>query len=240
MEFLMRLCRLVMMLSGALAYGVQAQTPVDVQPVKVLRPSGSLSTCSYTPVALETPFFKRLGDNEKTNDKTSDTAFGGIYTIHDKTGENVAWFGIVRGITPANGPDGQVTLLVQHHYFDGMTDCHIMLVAKTGDGDFVAKLNLDAEKIPALALVRIYGKVTCEENGVPQVAVEYMRIWPWMTFTFTDLAGEDHSNPRWQKYSRVQLGDLIYVPYPNQNYYINVLGDPADFGLNLKPERAQR
>src|SRR5580658_3024797 len=174
MEFLMRLCRLVMMLSGALAYGVQAQTPVDVQPVKVLRPSGSLSTCSYTPVALEAPFFKRLG----ANDKTSDTAFGGIYTIHDKTGENVAWFGIVRGITPANGPDGQVTLLVQHHYFDGMTDCHIMLVAKTGDGDFVAKLNLDAEKIPALALVRIYGKVTCEENGVPQVAVEYMRIWP--------------------------------------------------------------
>jgi hypothetical protein len=61
-----------------------------------------------------------------------------------------------------------------------------------------------------------------------------------MTFTFTDLAGVDHSNPRWQKYSHVQLGDRIYDPYPDKNYYINVLGDPSDFGLNLKPEQAQR
>ena len=45
---------------------------------------------------------------------------------------------------------GDVTLVVQHHFFDGMTDCHIMLVAKSGDGDFVAKLEVDPAQIPAL------------------------------------------------------------------------------------------
>ncbi len=148
----------------------------------------------------------------------------------------MAWFGIVRGITPPAEKGGEVTLLVQHHFFDGMTDCHIMLVAKSGDGDFVAKLKIDPAQIPALSLVRIYGTVTGETARVPQVAVEYIRVWPWMTFTFTDLAGEDHSNPRWQKYSKVRPADRIYVPYPDENYYLTVLGDPADFGLNLLPD----
>jgi hypothetical protein len=224
------------LLFGTLAFCARGQTPVDIQPVKVLRPADSLSTCAYSPVAAESAFFKRLGSGERVNDTNIDAS----YTIHGKSGQEVAWFGIVRGITPPSTPGGDVTLLVQHHYFDGMTDCHIMLVAKTGDGDFRAMLNVDPQKIPALALVRIYGKVTCEDNGVPQVTVDFIRVWPWMTFTFTDLGGQDHSNPRWQKYSRVQPGDRIYVPYPNENYYRNVLGDPADFGLNLSPEQAAR
>jgi hypothetical protein len=78
--------------------------------------------------------------------------------------------------------------------------------------------------------------VTAEKDNVPEVAVEYIRVWPWLTFTFTDLAGEDHSNPRWQKYSRIKPSDRIYKPYPNEYYYRAILGDPADFGLNLKPE----
>ncbi len=84
--------------------------------------------------------------------------------------------------------------------------------------------------------MRIYGKVTGENARVPEVDVEYIRVWPWLTFTFTDLAGEDHSNPRWQKYSKVKLSERLYVPYPNENYYLNVLGDPADFGVNLKAD----
>jgi hypothetical protein len=209
-----------------------AQTPMDVQPVKELKPTGSLGTCSYRPAAAEAPFFARLSDKEKTND----TAFGGNYTMHGKTGTLVSWFGIVRGITPAAQAGGELTLLVQHHFFDGMTDCHIMLVAKTGDGDFTARLKADPAQIPALALVRVYGRVIGEKARVPEVQVEYIRVWPWMTFTFTDLAGEDHSNPHWQKYSKVKSGDEIYVPYPTENYYLNVLGDPADFGLNLREE----
>jgi len=228
----MRLPELALAAIGVFTLSAAAQTPMDVQPVKELKPTDTLATCSYRPVAAEAPFFARLSEKERTND----TVFGGNYTIHGKTGSEVAWFGIVRGITSPAARGSDVTLLVQHHFFDGMTDCHIMLVAKSGDGDFTARLNLDPAKIPALALVRIYGKVTKESARVPEVVVEYIRVWPWMTFTFTDLAGEDHSNPRWQKYSRVSVSDRIYVPYPTENYYLNVLGDPADFGVNLKPD----
>jgi hypothetical protein len=228
----MRWCLVALAVMGVLAASSSAQTPINVQPVKKLLPTDTLATCSYRPIPAEAPFFAHLTEKERTND----TVFGGNYTIHGKTGTYVAWFGIVRGITPPAAKGGDVTLLVQHHFFDGMTDCHIMLVAKSGDGDFQAKLQVDPAAIPALSLVRIYGKVTSEKARVPEVAVDYIRVWPWQTFTFTDLAGQDHSNPRWLKYSKVRPSDPIYVPYPDENYYLSVLGDPADFGLNLRPD----
>jgi hypothetical protein len=217
---------------ASVAIATAAQTPIDVQAVKELVPNGTLATCNYAPVAAEAPFFAKLAAKERAND----SLFGGKYTMHGKTGAYVSWFGIVRGITPPAQTGGDVTLLAQHHFFDGETDCHIMLVAKSGDGDFVATLKMDPAAIPPLALVRVYGKVISEKNKVPEVAVQYIRVWPWMTFTFTDLAGDDHSNPRWQKYASVKYSDKLYVPYPKENYYRAVLGDPADFGLNLKPE----
>jgi len=229
----MRFLGIGLSLFGTLALYAAAQTPIDIQQVKDLKPTGTLATCSYAPVAAETGYFNRLSNGEKTNNATF-----GSYSIHGKSGAYVSWFGIVRGITPSAQPDGDVTLLVQHHYFDGMTDCHIMLVAKTGDGDFEAKLKVDPAKIPALALVRVYGKVLSEEGGIPEVAVDYIRVWPWMTFTFTDLAGPDHSNPRWWQASHAKPGDQMYVPYPDENYYRKVLGDPAEFGLNLKAKRS--
>lgn len=76
----------------------------------------------------------------------------------------------------------------QHHYFGGITDCRIMLVAKTGGGDFEARLKVYPAKIPALALVRVYGKITSDDAGVPQMKVEFVRVWPWLTFTFADQA----------------------------------------------------
>jgi hypothetical protein len=228
----MRLPYLALLLLGALIAPAAAQTPIDIDPVKELKPTGTLATCTYKPIAAEAPFYSKLGDKERTND----AAFGGNYTLHGKTGTFVSWYGIVRGIVPAAQPGGDVTLLLQHHFFDGMSDCHIMLVAKSGDGDFLARLKVDPARIPPLALVRVYGKVVVEKGRVPEVAVEYIRVWPWLTFTFTDLAGEDHSNPRWQHASRVKYADDWYRPYPKESYYRAILGDPADFGLNLKPE----
>jgi hypothetical protein len=128
-----------------------------------------------------------------------------------------------------------VTLLVQHHFFDGMTDCHIMLVQWTGGGDFTADLKVDPAAIPALSLVRVYGTVTSEKHSVPDVQVDYIRVWPWRTFNFMDLTGNDHTNPRWKKSSQVS-GMNVYNPYPKDDYYFTLLGDPADFGLNLRPE----
>jgi len=215
---------------AAMAAAMAAQTPMDVQPVKELKPTGTLGTCSYTPNSQEAPFLARVKEGEKTN--------GGMltgYSIHGKTGTYVAWFGIVRGITAPAEKGGDATLLVEHKYFDGMTDCHIMLVQWTGGGDFTASLKVDPAAIPALALVRVYGKVTGEKLGVPEVQADYIRVWPWRTFTFMDLAGNDHTNPRWKKYCRVS-SEGIYNPYPKDDYYFAVLGDPADFGLNLRPE----
>jgi hypothetical protein len=211
-------------LSGA------AQTPIEIQPVKELKPTGSLGTCSYKPTDMEAPFLARVSDAEKTN--------GGMltkYSIHGKTGTYVAWFGIVRGITPPAVNGGETTLLIEHKYFDGMTDCHIMLVQWTGGGDFTAKLKVDPAAIPALSLVRVYGKVTGEKLSVPEVQVDYIRVWPWRTFNFMDLTGNDHTNPRWKNASKVSGMD-VYAPYPNDDYYFTLLGDPADYGLNLRQQ----
>jgi hypothetical protein len=229
----MRFIGIEVALCGTWALCAAAQTPIDIQQVKKLKPDGTLATCSYTPIASEVPYFSRLSNDEKTNEATF-----GSYSINDKMGIYVSWFGIVRGIAASTQPDGEVTLLLQHHYFDGMTDCHIMLVGKTGDGDFEAKLKVDPAKLPALALVRVYGKVVSENAGIPEVAVDYIRVWPWMTFTFTDLAGPDHSNPRWWQAAHVKPGDQMYVPYPDESYYRKVLGDPAEFGVNLKTNEA--
>jgi hypothetical protein len=55
-----------------------------------------------------------------------------------------------------------------------------------------------------------------------------------MTFTFTDLGGEDKTNPRWKVESKIRKGDRIYRPYPNEQYYRDVLGDPNNYGMALK------
>jgi hypothetical protein len=100
----------------------------------------------------------------------------------------------------------------------------------------VARLASSGENVPLLSLVRLYGTVTEEENGVPQVSADYVRVWPWLTFTFTDLGPGDHSNPEWEKYCKICKGGRIYKPYPTQDYYQEVLGDPKDFFT--KPDAA--
>ena len=50
-----------------------------------------------------------------------------------------------------------------------------------------------------------------------------------------DLIGNDHTNARWKKFSRV-TGMNVYNPYPKDDYYFALLGDPADFGVNLRPD----
>jgi hypothetical protein len=225
----MRTSFFALLVSGILAVA-SAQTPTDVQPVQELVRTGTLGTCTYQPVARESPFYKKLDEKE-----VATGSFLAPYSIHGKTGKYVSWFGVVRGINSAPQTGGDVTLLLENKFFDGMTDCHIMLVSHAGGGDFRAMLNIDPATIPALALVRIYGRVVSEKDKIPVISTEYIRIWPWMTFTFTDLGPDDSGNPRWAKYASGK-GGRIYNPYPNDSYYRHILGDPAEFGLNLKPE----
>ena len=211
------------------ASSASAPTPIDVQPVKELKPTGSLGTCSYALSEKEKPFFGKLDRSEQVTG-----SFMEPYSIHGKQGKSVSWFGIVRGISRQLPEDNTYTLLLEHKYFDGLSDCHIMLVSKKGSGDFLATVRRGTEPIPALSLVRIYGVVTEEKNKLPNVSVEYLRVWPWFTFTLTDLGAEDHSNPRWAKYCRICKGSRIYNPYPTEDYYVGMLGDPKDFGLQLR------
>lgn len=206
-----------------------SQTPLDVQPVKQLKPTGVLSTCAYSPATKEAPFYGKLASSERTTG-----SFLKPYDIHHKKGNYVSWFGIVRGISPAQQGSDSYSLLLENKYFDGLTDCHIMLVSNSGSGDFLARLDGNPQSIPALALVRVYGKVLEEKNDVPVIAAEYIRVWPWFTFTLSDLGAEDHSNPRWTKFCTLCKGGRIYNPYPTREYYLGMLGDPKAFGLYLK------
>lgn len=209
---------------SALSHACFAQTPIDIQAVKELKPTGSLGTCSYTPTDKEIPFFQKLNQNERATG-----SFLESYTIHGKQNKYVSWFGIVRGVAGAQ-KDGTYTLLLEQKYFDGMTDCHIMMVSKSGSGDFLVTLNPGGEVIPPLVLLRIYGTVVEEANGQPHVTADYVHVWPWLTFTFTDLGAEDQGNPQWKKFCRLCKGGKVYRPYPDKNYYLNMLGDPKDFG----------
>ncbi|HKS82869.1 MAG TPA: hypothetical protein VJR23_15305 [Candidatus Acidoferrales bacterium] len=224
----MRHIAVILFLTLCLSAVSTAQTPMDVQPVKKLVPNGTLATCGYTPVEREAPYFKQLDSSERVTG-----SFMKEYTIHGKSGKFVSWFGIVRGISKS-AESGKLTLLLEQKYFDGLTDCHIMLVSQAGSGDFLAELDADVNAIPALSLMRIYGKVTNEKEDIPVVSVSYARLWPWLTFTFTDLGGEDKGNPRWTKFCKPCKGRRIYNPYPNESYYLSMLGDPKDFGTHLQ------
>jgi len=197
-----------------------AQTPVDLQPVKDLDRSANLATCDYRPTPKEAPYFRKLPEAEQATGS-------GIteYSIHGKQGRQVSWFGVVRGVVDAK--PGSTTLLLEQKAFDGFTDCHIMLVSFAGFGDFHATYVPGRETIPPLSLVRVYGRVRGEKNGVPELAAEYLRVWPWMTFTFTDLGSRNSGNPKWAELCQLCMpGARVYNPFPERKYYVLTLGEP--------------
>jgi hypothetical protein len=206
-----------------------AQTPIDIQPVKKLERSNTLGTCGYKPIEKENAFFEKLSPSERATGSMLEP-----YSIQGKQGKFVTWYGIVRCISRAQAGENKFTLLLEHKYFDGLIDCHIMMVSQSGSGDFQAKMEGDPESIPALSLVRIYGTVVDEKEKLPQIVVDYIRVWPWLTFTLTDLGAGDQSNPRWAKFCQPCKGGRIYNPYPDEKYYLRMLGDPKEFGLHFE------
>ena len=222
---------LVLMLIFGFATAAFAKTLIEVETPKELTPTGTLASCSYKPTQPEKEFLQKVGPQELRTG-----SFMQEYSIHHKQGTYVSWFGIVRGITKDSAASGKYRFLIEQEYFDGITDCHIMMVSVNGSGDFLADVEADSVgSIPMLSLVRVYGKVIDETKNRPRVAAEYIRGWPWMAFTLTDLGAADHSNPQWRKLcKRCQSGD-VYKPYPDRQYYLDTLGDPADFTAPEQP-----
>ena len=123
----------------AFAASCVAQTVVEVQEVKELKPTGSLGTCSYGPAKNESAFLHKLAPAEKVTGSFMDKH---EYKIQGKSTQFVSWFGVLRGATEDESKH-TYNLLIEQKYFDGMTDCHIMLVSNAGAGDFVATAKLD-------------------------------------------------------------------------------------------------
>jgi hypothetical protein len=179
---------------------------------------GGLGTAAYSPSERERPFFKRLPKDE--------VATGGLvgdYDIATKDGKYVGWFGVVREIKE-DKEKNRTVLLVEHKYFDGLTDVHILALSFNGSGDFEAVLPGVDHKIKRLSLIKAYGTARgATEGSPPELKAEFIRNWEWGTFTFLFASGTQRGSEKWRKLNTVNLDD-IYDPYPDDAYYEARLG----------------
>lgn len=193
-------------------------TMIEISPPLPPPQPGVLSTVGYSPTETEKPFLARVNETVPESFHSADIS---EYSLAAAAGKYVGWFGIVREISP-NSPAGTTRLLVEHKYFDGLTDSHLQVVSLSGAGDFTALLEGDGAAIPPLGLVAIYGTVDSDEDGLPRVRADYIRVWDWGRFTFMDY-GPDKSNPRWVALRRPER-DFVYSPRPTGRYYEALLG----------------
>ncbi len=186
----------------------------------------SLGTTFYKPSKLEQPHLAEF--------KPEDLLPGNMSAANElqgRVGQQVSWFGIVREDkwVRAGGSrkEGHHELLIEHKYFDGLTDAHQQIVSFAGGGDFKAILPFDEKELSfkTLTLVRCYGEVSSEKKGVPTVNVTFVRVWPWNNFAFMGLVNEatpDRTNKRWRK--RIKVPDEVYSAVPDTSYYKKLLG----------------
>ena len=145
------------------------------------------------------------------------------YQLAKQAGQYVGWFGIVRRIQ-FDEKSGRSHLLIEHKYFDGLTDIHIQVVSLYGAGDFETTLpqKITEAELRQLDLICVYGRVNPGKSGLPEVAPEFLRVWKWGLFTFMDY-GKDKSNPEWVKLRQAEKDD-IYSSDPDKEYYEQRLG----------------
>ena len=114
------------------------------------------------------------------------------------------------------------SLLLENKYFNGRTDEHLQTVSIRGGGDFRVEIPFLSEQFVPLTLVRVYGRVSRNENGLPVVTPRYIRAWNWGQFNFDDY-GEDRSNPLWSKGSELLRPEPVYQSEVTADYYIRRL-----------------
>jgi hypothetical protein len=218
-----RYCLATFLLIGLLPQPVRVQAPtLTVTTVEHSQPwprpkPGTLGTMRYPPTTTEKPFIDKLSPKERVAGSMFEE-----YSIERKTGTYISWCGIVRKIDEDSAA-GRTKLLVEMKYFDGKTDTHIMALSFNGAGDFLVELNGTGTGIKRLSLVRVYGQVVREAEGIPEVHADYVRDWDWGLFTFLAAYGEQKGNLEWRKLNRVDL-DHIYNPFPATKYYVDRLG----------------
>ena len=147
----------------------------------------------------------------------------GEYALVKQVGQYVGWFGIVRA-SSFDEKTGETRLLVEHKYFDRLTDLRLQIVSIYGAGDFRTVLpgKVSATEIPRLSLICVYGSVTRGPDGRAQLKADYVRVWNWGLFSFMDY-GLDKSSPEWVKLRKV-TGPLVYSPTVDTKFYEDRLG----------------
>lgn len=194
------------------------RTPVEHVTKKPRFNTQGLGTIVYSPSDREQPFYTKLNAEER---KTG--GLSGDYNLSTKDKVYVGWFGIVREISEDEAT-GRSTLVVEHKYFDGLTDSHIQAISFNGSGDFRAVLRGTGHRIRRLSLVKVYGKVSKGAGGdLPRIDTVFVRNWHWRTFTFLAAHGTQRGSEKWRKLNEVKLDD-IYNPYPDDTYYEKRLG----------------
>lgn len=203
---------------------------VIIEVSKPMEWEGVLGTKDYQSTKKENPFLKKLLKNYRKIDHHG----GEDYTLLGKVGQYVGWFGIVREIH--RDKENEMTrLLIEMKYFDGLTDLHLQVVSIYGAGDFTITMPGEISNIPILSLIRVYGMVVKEKNGIPEVRPEYIRVWNWGLFTFMEY-GKDKSNPKWLKLRKLHK-KRVYSSIPDQKYYEDRLGKKeSDKNLSKESE----
>jgi len=81
--------------------------------------------------------------------------------------------------------------------------------------------------------VRVYGTVAREENGLPVIKADYLRVWHWGQFNFYNF-GEDRGNARWKKNGTCDPDSTFEMNKQGRNYYKECIGPTPEQWNELK------
>jgi hypothetical protein len=179
------------------------------------RTRSGLGTTRYSRTPAEAKSTQAWSDAELKSGRPDTSSLKGL------VGKRIAWFGIVREVVEETAKN-ETRLTVEMKYFDGLTDLHQQIVSIFGAGDFHVVIPGTGHAIKRLSLVRVYGEVASETDGIPTVAAQFVRVWDWKLFAFM-FYGKDQSNPRWVKLRQVDTFS-VYSSAPNEDYYELRLG----------------
>jgi hypothetical protein len=176
----------------------------------------------YEPTSTERSFFDELPDEGRiTLESKPNESVRSRFKLRGHVGQFVSWFGIVRKIE-FNPGERPAKLSIENKYFQDCRGEHPQTVSINGGGNFTAELTHIAEGLP-LTLVRAYGYIIGEGGAEPIMRVDYMRVWRWGEFAFSDY-GQDQSHPGWKLRRTLKSGEQVFQPKVSAEYYIRRLG----------------
>jgi hypothetical protein len=226
-----------------LTQAVVADTNVPIRHSVPFNAGPGDGTIGYRPLDDELPFFARITEKQidlwahiqmpkpqnmsdaewremkaEMREKKKARIPSDEYELVKQAGQYVGWFGIVRA-SSFDEKTGETRLLVEHKYFDRLTDLRLQIVSIYGAGDFQTVIpgEVSATQIPRVSLICVYGLVTRGPDGRAQLTADYVRVWDWGLFSFMDY-GLDKSSPEWVKLRKV-TGPLVYSPEVDTTFY---------------------